>query len=200
MLHRVTVLPADYFRLLILIAAVLLNSGCGFQLRGSLDLSDSISPLYIEQDSAFELAREITGMVVKNNIVLADDAAKAKSQLTLVNENRSRRVLSVDGNGRAREYLLTYTVNIKIRIQQAKEIPDSVSISRSLLFDPDAVLAVTNEAEILYRDMRKDAARLVLLKLQALSNSQLPAGQNRSVEGSSSVQEAGPVSSNGNVQ
>jgi LPS-assembly lipoprotein len=169
-------------------------------LRGSLDLSDSISPLYIEQDSAFELAREITGMVVKNNIVLADDAAKAKSQLTLVNENRSRRVLSVDGNGRAREYLLTYTVNIKIRIQQAKEIPDSVSISRSLLFDPDAVLAVTNEAEILYRDMRKDAARLVLLKLQALSNSQLPAGQNRSVEGSSSVQEAGPVSSNGNVQ
>ena len=48
---------------------------------------------------------------------------------------------------------------------------DSISVARSLLFDPDAVIAVVNESEILYKDMRRDAARLILLKLQASGQS-----------------------------
>ena len=75
----------------------------------------------------------------------------------------------MDGSGRAREYLLTYSVDFVIKIKKSADVSDSLSISRSLLFDPDAVLAVTNETEILYRDMQRDIARLVLLKLQALS-------------------------------
>jgi outer membrane lipopolysaccharide assembly protein LptE/RlpB len=38
-----------------------------------------------------------------------------------------------------------------------------------LLFDQNAVLAVTNESEILYKDMRRDTARLILLKVKARS-------------------------------
>jgi LPS-assembly lipoprotein len=200
MLHPETTLPAICFRLFIWISTILLISSCGFQLRGSMDLSGNISPLYIEQGSAFELAREIKGLVVKNKVAITDVAAKAKAQLTLVNESRSRRVLSVDSNGRAREYMLTYTVNITIKIQHAKVMQDSVSLSRSLLFDPDTVLAATNEAEILYRDMRKDAARLVLLKLQARSNSQLVADESKSVDGSITGQKAGQLNNNGSLQ
>ena len=101
----------------------------------------------------------------------------------LLNEEKSRRVLSVDGSGRVKEYLLTYKVNFIIKtasenietkdkedvLSQDSISPDSISVSRTLLFDPVAVLAVTNEAEILYKDMRRDAARLILLKLQARS-------------------------------
>ena len=32
-------------------------SACGFKLRGSLDISQELSPLYIEQNSVFELGR-----------------------------------------------------------------------------------------------------------------------------------------------
>ena len=157
---------ANYFRFLLLILAVLVNHGCGFQLRGSLDLSEDMSPIYIEQNSAFELARELKGLLEINKIVVAEKPAGASSQLTLLRESKKRRVLSVDGDGRAKEYLLMYRVNIMIKIKQSKEIRDSVSLSRSLLFDPEAVLAVTNESEILYKDMQKHAARLILLKLK----------------------------------
>ncbi len=160
---------ANYLRWPILILALLVNHGCGFQLRGSLDLSADISPLYIEQNSAFELARELKGLLAKNKVVVADDPVRVNSQLTLLSENKSRRVLSVDGDGRAKEYLLTYTVDIVIKIKQSIETKDSVSLSRNLLFDPEAVLAVTNESELLYKDMRRNAARLILLKLQARS-------------------------------
>ncbi len=154
---------------------------CGFQLRGSIDLSEDISPIYIKQNSVFDLAREIKLLLAMNKIEVVEDAKQSKAQLTLLNEEKTRRVLSVDGSGRAREYLLIYKVNFVIKAKQseasaienseAKNNQDSVSIRRNLLFDPDAVLAVTNEAEILYNDMRRDAARLILLKLQARSKS-----------------------------
>ena len=171
-----------------LVIAASINA-CGFQLRGSIDLADTLSPIYIEQNSAFELAREIKSLLVANKIKVVNRAGQSNATLSLLNEEKTRRTLSVDGSGRVREYRLSYRVNFVIDTKQSASaaieksdvknnqdsisqgsIPqDSISLSRSLLFDPDAVLAVTNEAEILYEDMRRDAARLILLKLQARS-------------------------------
>ena len=195
MLNLEIMLSANYFRLLIMIFAVLVNYGCGFQLRGSLDLSADLSPLYIQQNSAFELARELKGLLATNKIALAENSTGANSQLILLSENKSRRVLSVDGDGRAKEYLLMYTVNITIKIKQSKETQESVSLSRSLLFDPEAVLAVTNESEVLYRDMQKNAARLILLKLQARSINQSAADYASPVDSSITGQKQSPLNS-----
>ena len=192
---------ANYSRFLILILAVLVNHGCGFQLRGPLDLSKDISPLYIQQNSAFVLAQDLKGLLEINNIVVTNDSARANSQLTLLSENKSRRILSVDSDGRAKEYLLTYKVNIEIKIKQSKETQDSFSLSRSLLFDPEAVLAVTNESEILYKDMRRNAARLILLKLQARSSNQSAADDGNPVDSSTAgqkrMEEQRPLNSTG---
>ena len=172
-----------YLHVLAVLMIVIGLHACGFQLRGSINLSAEISPIYIEQNSMFDLAREIRSLLATNKIEIVKDAKLSKAQLMLVSEEKTRRVLSVDGSGRAREYLLQYKVNFMVKTAtevteiKGKDDPkdqdsiplDFISVSRSLLFDPDAVLAVTNEAEILYKDMRRDAARLILLKLQARS-------------------------------
>ena len=186
----------SYSRVFVYVATVMLVASlhaCGFQLRGAIDLSGDISPIYIEQNSVFNLAREIRSLLATNNIKVVEDVKKSKAQLTLLSEEKSRRVLSVDGSGRAREYLLLYKVNFVIKIKpseppavesveteniEAKDKPDSIShdsisVARNLVFDPDAVLAVTNEAEISYNDMRRDVARLILLKLEARSKSKV---------------------------
>lgn len=159
-------------RVLVLLPVVLLLDGCGFQLRGALDLSADIAPIYIDKGSSFELARDIRMLLTTNNIETVDKAYKANAVLVLMNENKSNRVLSVDANGRAREYLLNYSVTFSMKIKQSKEKQDTISLTRSLVFDPDAVLAVTNETEILYKDMRQDASRSILLRLQAMSRKQ----------------------------
>ncbi|MBT8119733.1 MAG: hypothetical protein KJN89_08450 [Gammaproteobacteria bacterium] len=156
-------------RTFLYLAMAVMLCACGFQLRGAINLSDDIAPVYLEQGTLFELGREVRGLLATNKIEVVDKESRSKSTLVLVRESRERRVLSVDGSGRAREYLLTYRVNFVIKIKQSAEVSDSLSISRSLLFDPEAVLAVTNESEILYKDMQRDIARLMLLKLQALS-------------------------------
>ncbi|RKZ65743.1 MAG: hypothetical protein DRQ44_07680 [Gammaproteobacteria bacterium] len=167
-----------------IVALVFLMQSCSFQLRGALTLSQDMSPIYLQQNSLFELGREVQSLLTANKIQIAENEEQAKAQLTLLSEAKSRRVLSVDGNGRAREYLLNYKVVFSIKISQEKDSSDlnqggrqdtphdSISVARNLLFDPDAVIAVVNEAEILYKEMRRDAARLVLLKLQASSRQQ----------------------------
>jgi len=162
--------------------------GCGFQLRGSLDISPDVSPLYLQQNSVIELGREIKSLLATNKVALSDDLTQANSQLVLLNETKQSRVLSVDSSGRAREYSLTYTANFIISAQktdlddvQLKQQQDSITLSRTLLFDSDAVLAVTNESELLYKEMRRNAARLILLKLQARLRDQ-PASNGNSLE------------------
>jgi len=156
-------------RTLVYMAIVLMLYACGFQLRGAINLSEDIAPVYIEHGTLFQLGREIRNLLATNKIEVAAKESQSRSTLVLVREGRDRRVLSVDGSGRAKEYLLTYTVDFVIKNKQSGDTSDSLTITRSLLFDPDAVLAVTNETEILYRDMQRDIARLILLKLQALS-------------------------------
>lgn len=156
-------------RVCMLLLAVSMLDACGFQLRGAVDISPDIAPIYIQQNNAFELGREIKALLASNKISITENETSAKSQLTLSSEVKKRRVLSVDTNGRAREYLLSYTVNFLIRIDHAAEKSDSITLTRSLLFDPDTVIAVENESDVLYRDMQRDASRMILLKLQAHS-------------------------------
>ncbi len=173
-------------RALAYVTIVLMLYACGFQLRGSIILSEEIAPVYIEHGNLFQLGREIRSLLATNKIEVVSKESQSRSTLVLVRDGRDRRVLSVDGSGRAKEYLLTYTVDFAIKIKQSGDTSDSLTISRSLLFDPDAVLAVTNESEILYRDMQRDIARLILLKLQALSLK-------------NEAQNAGPVQAEPNV-
>jgi hypothetical protein len=96
--------------------------------------------------------------------------------------DKSRRVLSVDGDGRVKEYLLTYRVTFEIKRKLVSDDKfesrrDTISLSRSLLFEPDAVLAVVNEAEAIYKDIEREVAGLILLKLQSFSGQMAKAGQ-----------------------
>ena len=117
---------------LLILALVFTVSACGFQLRGSLEISDDLSPLHLEKNSVFDLAREIKALLSANDIKTVESEAagagaeKANSQLSLLNESKTRRVLSVDGNGQAREYLLSYTVNYSIKIKQSKLLDESL--------------------------------------------------------------------------
>lgn len=180
-----------------LLLAVATINACGFQLRGAMDISQDIAPIYIQQNSAFELAREIKMLLVSNNISMVNEQSAAVSELTLSKETKQQRVLSVDIDGRAREYLLMYTASFSIKIKQEKQRDDSVSLTRSLLFDTEAVVAVANESETLYKDMQRDAARLILLKLQAQSLNYIKqdGAAAREVPAELDAVESGPVKS-----
>lgn len=159
---------------LFIVLSVCLLSACGFHLRGPVELSAEITPIFMEQsgaDNAFN--RELRALLLqsgKNN--LTQTKSEAKAILNIVSAREKKRVVAVDDRGRARQYDLSYILRYRLT---GKNIPQSgndnisvLNIKRSVNFDPDNVLAFGHEAETLYNDMRKDSARLILQRLQAL--------------------------------
>ncbi len=151
---------------------VLSLSSCGFHLRGAVKLSSGLSPIYLQQNSAYDLARNLRTLLSSNNIDVVGKPDHANVSLILLSESKTQHVLSVDSRGRAREYSLTYSIKVQFKGVHIKQSSDTISLTRTLLFDPDAVLATANDQAILYRDMQHDAAKRILLKLEALSVSE----------------------------
>ena len=155
------------FSLLMMVTAL---TACGFHLRGSYDLPAHLSPLYINKESmSLLLYKELRSTIRASGTEISEDKAAAASVLSVSNEHRTRDVISVDTLGRAREYRLIYRLSFSLQTSEEAVIENSrIELTRNLLFNPEAVLGVAEETEYVYRDMTRDSAGQILLRLQAL--------------------------------
>ena len=149
-------------------------AACGFQLRGAHDLPEHLSPLYLDKDSmSLLLYKELRSTLKASGTELTEDADSAASVLEIAREQRTREVISVDTLGRAREYRLIYRLAFTLRAAGEAVIEESrVELTRNLLFNPEAVLGVTEEMENIHMDMVRDSSSQILLRLQALQPQQ----------------------------
>ncbi len=161
------------FALLCLLALSLL-SGCGFQLRGAYQLPAAMQQTYIDAASVnADLVRSLSIALRASDIELLDAPNDDAAQLKLFKETRSKRVVSVDSRGRAREYTLSYAISFTLTGRQpasgeALRIEQqNLQIDRDFLFDPEDVLGNARGESQLYDEMRQDLVRLILLRLQS---------------------------------
>ncbi len=149
---------------------LLLLAGCGFKLRGAYHLPDAMQITYV--DSAQKnstLTRALIRSLKASNVKIAMLAADDIAVLKLSAETKSKRIMSVDANGRAREYTLTYAISFQVRAQDAGfEIENQdIRIDRDFVFDTEDVLGNSREESQLYEEMQQDVIRLILLRLQS---------------------------------
>lgn len=161
------------FRTGIALTLLLSASACGFQLRGAVELPVQLQPLYLYDAGNDALVNQLSLLLAENKTVLAESAAVAASSLKIVSQKQTRRVLSVDSLGRAREYELKFVVVYQLKSKHS-DADNVVKLRRELSFDPVNVLASSQEEQTLYRDMQRDAARLILQQLQATSKPLTP--------------------------
>jgi LPS-assembly lipoprotein len=147
-------------------------AACGFQLRGTnglyhmpfqsiyLGFSDT-SPL------GTELKRHLRG---GDAVAVVTDPAKADAQFDVLSENRAKSILSLNSQGRVREYQLTYTLVFRVRDAKGAELlgPTTIGLKRSIAFNESQVLAKETEEALLYRDMQSDLVQQILRRLAAI--------------------------------
>ena len=145
-------------------------AACGFHLRGSYELPQHLSPLFLDKESmSLLLYKELRSTLRASGAELTDDETKAASVLEISQEQKTRDVISVDTLGRAREYRLIYRLAFTLQASGETVIDRSnIQLTRNLLFNPEAVLGVTEEMDNIYRDMIRDSTGQILLRLQAL--------------------------------
>ena len=155
-----------------LLAACALTTGlaaCGFRLRGTQRLPfDSV---FIAAAHSSAIGTELAGAIRSGTATaVLDDPTRANAVIEIVSETRERDVLSVNAQGRAREFQLRLRVVFRVHDGKGREFlaPTPVATSRDLAMLEEQMLAREYEAEQLYQDMMYDVAQQMLRRMAAL--------------------------------
>jgi len=154
--------------LMAVLVSVLALAGCGFHLRGAVDIPPDLSPLYIQSGGAVGAA--IESRLTGSGVTLTNVPSEAGLILRILSQSRSSRVVALDVDGKGLAYLLTYRVTFDARDATGNELVSQQSLGLDRTFDdnPDvAVLGKALESDIIYQDLASDAADQVLLRLRA---------------------------------
>jgi LPS-assembly lipoprotein len=168
------------FIALLVVVLMSLLASCGYHLRGAYQLPPQMATTVIRSDNMNgELVRglkrslQISGINVVSEVNPSDGKIVKQSEVTVLRifkESQRKRVLSVDINGRVREFELYYRLSIELTGADGFFVPEqSLELSRDFLFDPEDVLGKSDEEADLLRDMQRDMVRLIMLRLQAVA-------------------------------
>lgn len=147
----------------VLIAALAL-SACGFQMRGVTN--PSVKYLYI-QGPNLSITKELKKSLAVNGVSIVTDQQKADLLLELLNEDSDKKILSLSGGGKIKEYELTYRVNFRMR-EPSSELwgeMQTVEKRRDFSYDDSELLAKQFEETRLFDDMRSFAVQELMRRL-----------------------------------
>ena len=150
---------------------VLFLSACGFHMAGKADLDPVFENTHVSYKSGGRRMSELVEDQLKankNNLVNLEEASAV---VTILYERRNRDVLSVDDEGKVREYELILQVGVSVKDAEGKKLikDQNIRLSRDFLFDIDDVLGKGREENVIYEEMREDISRLIIYRLQAIA-------------------------------
>lgn len=149
-------------------AGLLLTAGCGFRLRGAQSAQLPYRSLHIAlpetADVRIWLERYINAT---GSTELTDNPLEAEAIFQQMADQRSKTILSVNAQGRVREYRLQLAYSFRVITPEGKVLvaPNEVNLTRDIAFDDSNVLAKDLEESLLWRDMTSDLVNQVMRRL-----------------------------------
>lgn len=162
------------------VAATTLLAACGFQLKGAANYP--FTSVYVQRPTFFGVATAnvsgnaapvvpdvILGLTT-NGVAIKDKIEDAEFAIRFLQVFFDKRVLSLSGGGRAREFELEYRVRYEFVDAKGRAWgePGEITIRRDFSFAESQALAKEAEERQLTRDMQLDAAAQILRRLQAV--------------------------------
>jgi LPS-assembly lipoprotein len=157
--------------LLIIIIVFSLLSGCGYRLAGKADLDPVFESTHVSYQGRGQAVAQLLEKQFKANKYELVSAEQASAIVEVLYENADRNILAVDEDGKVREYELILSVGVDVKDSEGKQLVSNqqVRLTRDFLFDINDVLGKGSEERAIYQEMRSDAARLILYRLQAIT-------------------------------
>lgn len=158
--------PCRLLQAVALAVAALVLAGCGFQLRGTTSFPFETLSVPSPSALAIELKRNVAG---GSNTKLVEPPAKAAATLEIYDEYRDKTILSLNSQGRVREFRLRYRIGYRLYDDKGQNmIPRTeLLLTRDISFNDSQVLAKESEEVILYREMQSDMVQQLLRRMAA---------------------------------
>ncbi len=157
---------------LLAIATVVSLSACGFQLRGTNGQGSlPFKTVYIGVPESSPLGIELKRYIrASGDTTVVSDPKAAEAIIEVQGESREKATLSLNTQGRIREYSLYYRLRFRVKDNKEKELLPSteITLKRDISFNESQVIAKEKEEEMLYRDMQSDLVQQILRRMSAL--------------------------------
>jgi LPS-assembly lipoprotein len=154
-------------RLLLLPAALLLLSACGFHIQTRAELPPEMQRTRLEVELPYsEFARRLETHLEQNGVNVVTNLDGAAVLQVPVNVMR-KEIQSIGDNARVREFLIRHTVQFRLLDSGGTElIPlQTFEQSRVYSFNEQDILAAEREDEFLRKDLADSLARMVVRRL-----------------------------------
>lgn len=166
----------------LLLATVLATSlsACGFRLRGeggnyTLPFPTMYIGLPESSPLAIDLKRNIRANGNTSVVNSANEADGIVEVLSNPERTKTKTILSLDRNGRVRQYLLQYSIVFRVLDRQGNELlgPTSISLNRPIDFNETQLLAKEQEEALLYKDMQTDLVQQMMRRIAAIKTTRM---------------------------
>ncbi len=149
---------------LVILAATLALSACGWHLRGKIDLPEAMRQVHLQTDAtSAEQKRDIEVAFALNKVALVA-ADEANYTVRIFSVDKERRVNSLGTDGVADSIALSLTADFDITDSQGIEVIERgpSRVARSYNFDRDNVAAKAQEEQTIERELRQELAQQIL--------------------------------------
>jgi LPS-assembly lipoprotein len=169
-LYKEVGMPSKLTALVASLSLLVVLNACGFRLRGNVELPPVLQDTYIQSQAPFTgMARALRTQLERSGANVLETKEQASAILTVVAERSENRVLSVGSRGKVTEYELFDEATFSLSDASGKVLikPQTVRITRDLVFDPNELLGKLSEAESYHLEMRGNLARQILMRINA---------------------------------
>ncbi|TXT26536.1 MAG: LPS-assembly lipoprotein [Rhodocyclaceae bacterium] len=153
----------------LIIAAAL--TGCGFHLRGVGSGNLPYKAMYIALPDTAEVNIWLQRYIkASGSTTIVEDPKTADAIFQQLGDSRLKTILSVNAQGRVREYRLQLTYTFRIVNQKGQVLvpPNEVALTRDISFDDSNILAKDLEEGLLWRDMNNDLVNQIMRRLSII--------------------------------
>jgi LPS-assembly lipoprotein len=155
-------------RLLLALIIAATIAGCGFHLRGVGSGNLPYKTMYIALPDTADVSIWLQRYIrASGSTRIVDDAKSAEAIFQQLGDSRQKNILSVNAQGRVREYRLQLTYTFRVVNQKGQVLvpANEVALTRDISFDDSNVLAKDLEEGLLWRDMNNDLVNQIMRRL-----------------------------------
>jgi len=158
---------------MVLIAVLAAMVGCGYHLRGSIEMPESLKNLYVFGSSQ-PLQTEILSLMKASKGKIVGSPNDAGVVVKVLREEMRSRVLSIGSTGKSSESELEYYLRFQFFDSKENALMDEqvIEISREFFNDQTAVLAKGNEELLIRTEIYKQVARMILARARIAVDNQ----------------------------